>query len=178
MRMEPLTTTDGLPNVLLVGDMSRALRISARQFAQSQRIGVCDWPPLPTVDRRLRFSRYVLEWFLEQRQPGWHEYRDQYRKQRTLLRRWKIKWFELAPPYTEPFVGAARDGEDALLSLADVATVLRTTEPTLRRAAARPGFQLPPARRRPLRWTKEQLERFLGPPSGHLSVGSIAQRSR
>jgi hypothetical protein len=130
------------------------------------------------MDRHLRFSRRVLEWFLEQREPNWYEYREQFKKQRTLLRRWKIEWFELAPPYTEPFVGSAREGEEAALSLKMVATLLRISESALRRAVARPGFQLPPAKQRPLRWTKEQLARFLAPPSTLGRRGLIARGHR
>jgi hypothetical protein len=112
------------------------------------------------------YSRRVLMWFLLQHPPDWTTYRQQYTKQQMALRRAGQRWYQLAPPFTSPYIAAVRPGEQVTLSIADVALMLRASETSIERALQRTDFPLPPAQSPPPRWSREQIDRFLGPPSG------------
>jgi hypothetical protein len=160
----PITSIDDLPEVLFIEELAHVLRIPLDRFQLSQDVGVLEWPALPALDGRRRYSRRVLLWFLLQHPPDWASYREQFRKQEKALRRTGQRWYELAAPFTSPFVAAVRPGEQPALSIADVAHILRASETTMERALERADFPMPPAQSPPPRWSREQIDRFLGPP--------------
>jgi hypothetical protein len=162
---QPVTTIDQLPEVLFIEELAHVLRIPVERFQQVQDSGVLEWPALPALDDRRRYSRRVLLWFLTQHPPDWEAHRRQFTKQEKALRRNRQRWYELAPPFTKPFVAAVRQGERPCLSVAEVAVILRASEAAVDQALQRDDFPLPPAQSPPPRWAREQLDRFLGPPS-------------
>lgn len=160
----PVTAIDGLPEVLFADELAHVLRIPLESFQRSQEAGVLEWPALPVMDERRRYSRRVLLWFLLQHPPDWESYRRQFTSQDRVLRRTGQRWYEMAAPFTSPFIAAARPGEPLEISLSELARTLRATEATLEAALGRQDFPLPPAQSPPPKWTRGQIERFLGPP--------------
>ena len=76
-------------------------------------------------------------------------------------------WWKFAPPHGERYRVTPGEGEKPMLSVDQVAAILRTTPQALRRAIRTPDFPMPPASARPLRWTEGQIERLLWAPQDH-----------
>ncbi len=59
------------------------------------------------------------------------------------------------------------DDEKPTVGVSELAKRLRVNETAVRRVAKSPGFPMPPATLRPLRWTEGQVERILWAPQDH-----------
>lgn len=162
--IKPMTALGQIPLVCFAREVAAIFRLSHREVTLSEKHS--PWfPTLPMLDRRYRYSGEVLKWILSQ--TG---YESEFRRYREVLersqrvRRKRNAWYEYGPPHTTPFIGAAQPGELPTESLETVATTLRLSVTRLRELARQDLFALPPVDRWPLRWTPQQLTRFLAPP--------------
>lgn len=175
--VSPLTDLEQIPAVCFLGDVSRLLRIPVGKLRWLVANRLCRVPPLPSIDKRIRFSGNLLRWFLEQDDYAYRRFTDALEGERKRRRQWKRAWYEFGPPYSIPLVGAAIRGEEATLSAVDVASALRMSPAALRRSCLAPGFPLPPASRLPLRWSEGQLTRFLAAPEIPRLLRQLASRA-
>jgi hypothetical protein len=111
----------------------------------------------------------VVAWFLAQESGEYHRTFKAPLEELARGRRGRSRppWWKFAPPHGEQYLIAPVDGEKPALGVDKVAAILRTTGPALRRAIKEPGWPMPPASPRPLRWTEGQVERLLWAPQDH-----------
>lgn len=163
-------SVDEIPAVCLEADIARIFRLSLTEVRAWRRMPeLLPFPPLPWMDRQLRVSGCVVAWFLTQ-EAG--EYRRQVTEPLEKLaaaghKRKRVPWWRFTAPHDPRFWAVPLESEGPTLSLKDVAEALRTSPYSLRRAVDLPDFPMPPATRRPLRWTPGQLERLLSAPPDH-----------
>lgn len=169
MTQRVFKSVDEIPAVCLEEDLIDIFRLSRsdvrfwRKFPE-----FIPFPPLPWLDRHVRVSGCVVAWFLAQ------EAGDYYRSFKSPLeeltkgkRRDRNPWWKFAPPHAESYWPVPLEGEEPTLSVNEVAAILRTNPSAIRRAIKEPGFPMPPASGRPLRWTQGQIERLLWAPQDH-----------
>lgn len=165
-----IKSVDDIPQVCLEDDLINIFRLSRRDVALWRKYpDFLPFPPLPMLDRHLRVSGFVVAWFLAQ------ESGDYYRRFMEPLRervkgmrgRTRPPWWMFAPPHEERYWARPLEGEVAVLGVDAVAAILKAPASALRRAIKAPGFPMPTATARPLRWTEGQVERLLWAPQDH-----------
>lgn len=170
MKASAVRSVDDIPAVCLEDDLVAIFRVSQSDVRfWRKHPDFLPFPPLPFVDNHIRVSGCVVAWFLAQ------EAREYYRnflsplQEQTRKGRWRNRppWWSLAPPHAEQYWATAIEGEKLKHSVNEVAAILRTTPSAVRRAVKTPGFPMPPASQRPIRWTEGQIERLLWAPQDH-----------
>jgi hypothetical protein len=157
-----MTGIEEIPRICFVQDVARALRLPAQKVRFRTKYHLGPLPPLPAIDGRVRYSGDLLRWLLTTSAY------DVARFQETLEQLKKVKrkrrpWFEFGPPYSQPLAGAARDKEQACVTVRELAAILRMSESSLRKAATRPDIRLPPATWKPLGGHRSRSSAFWRP---------------
>jgi hypothetical protein len=163
------TSVDDLPAVCLEDDLVAIFRLTRRDIRFWRKFpDFIPFPPLPMLDRQIRVSACVVAWFLAQDSHEYYRFKSQLEELTKGKRgRNRPPWWTLAPPHAERYRVTPLEGETPTLSVDQVATILRTAPSAVRRAISDPGFPMPPANPRPLRWTEGQIERLLWAPQDH-----------
>lgn len=163
-----IKSLDEIPMVCLEQDLAAIFRLSLSGIRWWRKYSdFLPFPPLPSLDRQTRVSGRVVAWFLAQDAEYYRRFKAPLQEAARGTRRRKVARWQFTSPHAPQFRVAALAHESATLGVADVAQVLRASEPAIRRAAENPEFPMPPASARPLRWTDGQLERLLWAPSDH-----------
>lgn len=185
MKAAVVKSVDEIPAVCLEADIARIFRLSVAEVKRWRRMSdLVPFPPLPWLDRQLRVSGCVVAWFLAQEAGEYYRtFSSPLEKLAAARGRRRIPWWRYTAPHARQFWALPFDGEQATLSVADVAQSLRVSPHCLRQAAKDPEFPMPPATNRPLRWTLGQVERLLWAPPDHQehlqrARAAAARRSR
>lgn len=161
-------SVDEIPVVCLEEDLVAILRLTTRDVRSWRKYPeFIPFPPLPMLDRQVRISGCVIAWFLAQESGEYHRVFKSPLDERVRAMRGRNRppWWTFAPPHSEQLIPL--EGETPTLGVKELASLLRTTPSALRQAAANPGFVMPAASPRPLRWTEGQVERLLWAPQDH-----------
>lgn len=173
--MEPVNghvvkSVDEIPTVCLEEDLIAIFRLSGLEMRLWRKWpDFIPFPPLPMVDRQIRVSGCVVAWFLAQEAGDYYRSFKGPLEDLTKGRRGRTRppWWMFAPPHAQRYWATPVEGEKPTLGVDAVAAILRTTPSALRRAVKEPHWPMPPASRRPLRWTEGQIERLLWAPQDH-----------
>ena len=158
MTQTPPTSVDQIPAVCLEDDLANIFRLPLRHVKLWRRMPeFIPFPPLPSLDRQLRVSGCVVAWFLAQEAGEYYRtFKEPLEKLAAVNRRRRIPWWRFTAPHKQGSWALPLEGERPTLSVKDVAQTLRVGPSSFRRAANDPEFPMPPASRRPLRWTPGQ----------------------